>query len=229
MNKLNHGQIKKLQMFGWYYPSLFFVLREMKKAEKIWQSYIVYKRTQSGAQHPECDQNKVVWNTKGPKILPSIVVVVQSLSHVWLFATPWTAARLSLRVCSNACPLSVWCHPIMSPSVASFNCPQSFTISGSFAVSRLFTSDGQSIGASVSASVLSMNIQSLFPSGLTGLISLLPRDSQQASPAPQFNKCISPSVLSFLYGPTLTLLHNFWTNHSFDYMDICWQSNVCVF
>jgi len=104
MNKLNHGQIKKLQMFGWYYPSLFFVLREMKKAEKIWQSYIVYKRTQSGAQHPECDQNKVVWKTKGPKIVPSIVVIVQSLSHVWLLATPMdcsTTVSQSLLKCMS--------------------------------------------------------------------------------------------------------------------------------
>ena len=81
---------------------------------------------------------------------------------------------LSPRVCSNSCPLSHWCHPIISSSVAPFfSCPQSFPASGSFQMSQLFTSGGQSIGASVSASVLPMSIQGWFPLGLTGLISLL--------------------------------------------------------
>ena len=78
------------------------------------------------------------------------------------------------RVCSNSCPLSQWCHPTISSSVAPFSsCPQSFPASGSFPVSQLFSSRGQSIGPSVSASVPSMNIQSWFPLRLTGLISLL--------------------------------------------------------
>ena len=77
----------------------------------------------------------------------------------------------SPRVCSNACPLSQWCHPTTSSSVISFSsCLQSFPASGSFPVSWLFPSGGQSIGASVS--VLPMNIQSWFPLGLTGLIFL---------------------------------------------------------
>ena len=60
-------------------------------------------------------------------------------------------------VCSNSCPLSQWCHPTISSSVALFSsCPQSFPTFGSFPVSQLFTSGGQSIGASASASVLSM-------------------------------------------------------------------------
>ena len=74
--------------------------------------------------------------------------------------------------CSNSCPLSWWCHPTFLSSVAPFSsCRQSFPESGSFPVSQLFTSDGQSIGASLS--VLPMNIQGWFPLGLTGLISLL--------------------------------------------------------
>ena len=76
-------------------------------------------------------------------------------------------------VCSNSCPVSQWCHPTIVSSVAPFSsCFQSFPASGSFPVSRLFTSSGQRIGASVSASVLPMNIQGWFPLGLTGLISL---------------------------------------------------------
>ena len=76
---------------------------------------------------------------------------------------------LSPRVCSNSCPLSQWCHPTISSSVAPFSsCPQSFPASGSFPVSQLFVSGGQSIGASSSTLVLPMNIQGWFPLGLTG-------------------------------------------------------------
>ena len=75
------------------------------------------------------------------------------------------------RVCSNSCPLSQWFHPTISSSVIPFSsCPQSFPASGSFPINQFFTSGGQSIG--VSASVLPLNIQGWFPSGLTGLIFL---------------------------------------------------------
>ena len=80
----------------------------------------------------------------------------------------------SPRVYSNPCPLSRWCHPTISFSVISFSsCLRSFPASGSFPVSQLFASGGQSIGASASASVLPMNIQGWFPLGLTCCISLL--------------------------------------------------------
>ena len=110
--------------------------------------------------------------------LLNFVVVVQSLSHVQLFATPWTAACQAflthcLLTCSNSCPLSRWCHPTISSSITFFSsCPQAFPGSGSFPMSRFFTSCGQSIEASASALALPMNIQSWFPLGLTGLISL---------------------------------------------------------
>ena len=80
---------------------------------------------------------------------------------------------LSPRVCSNSCPLSQWCHPIISSSGIPFSsCTQSFPASESFPMSWLFASGSQSIGASVSASVLPMNIQDWFPLGLADLISL---------------------------------------------------------
>ena len=76
-------------------------------------------------------------------------------------------------VCSNSCPSSQWYHPTISSSVSPFSsCPQSFPVSESFPNNWLFTSGGQSIWASVSASVLPMNIQVWFLLGLTGLISL---------------------------------------------------------
>ena len=77
-----------------------------------------------------------------------------------------------------------------------------------FPMSWLFTSGGQSIGASTSASVLPMNIQDWFPSGLTAW-SCCPKDSQESSPTPQF-KSVNSSVLSFLYSPTLTSIHYHW-------------------
>ena len=55
-----------------------------------------------------------------------------------------------------------------------------------------------------------------------------PRDSQESSPTPQF-KSINSSALSFLYSPTVTSIHDHWKNHSFDWMDLCWQSNVSAF
>ena len=87
---------------------------------------------------------------------------------------PMDCHSLSPGVCSNSCPLSQWRHPIISSSVASFSsCLQSFPASGSFQMSQLFVSGGQRSEVSASASVLPMNIQSWFPLGLTGLISLL--------------------------------------------------------
>ena len=142
------------------------------------------------------------------------------LSHGWPFVTPWAVAcqvpcpSPFPRDCSNSCPLSQWCHPTILSSVFPFSsCLQSFLTSGSFPMSQLFTSGGQSIRAS--ASVLPMIIQDWFPSGLTVSISLLSRDSQESSPAPQFES-ISPSVFSLLYGPTVTSVHDYWKNHSFD-------------
>ena len=112
------------------------------------------------------------------------------------------------RACTNLCPWSWWCHPIISLSIVLFSSSlQSFPASGSLPVSQFFTSGGQSIWASASASVLPINIQDWFPLGWTGLISLCPRDSQESSPTPQF-KSINPLVLNFLYG---RLLHPYMT------------------
>ena len=86
-------------------------------------------------------------------------------------------------------------------------------------MSQLFTAGGQSTGASVSASVLPMNIQGWFPLELTGLISI---QSQQF-------KTINSSALGLLYGPTLTSIDEYWKHQSFDYMDLCRQSDVSAF
>ena len=106
-------------------------------------------------------------------------LVVELLNHVrllWPQGLQYTSllcSSLFPRVCSNSCVLSWWCYPTISSSVSPFSsCPQSFPASGSFPVSRLFTSGSPSIGVSVSPSIFPMNIQGCFPLGLTGLISL---------------------------------------------------------
>ena len=147
---------------------------------------------------------------------------VQSLSCVRLFVTPWTTAhQSSLSIANSQSPPKPMSIESVMPSshlitVTPFSsCPQSFPASGSFAVSQLFTSGGQSIRVSASTSVLPMNTQDWSPLG--GLVgsSCSPRDSQESSPMPQF-KSINSSVLSFIYSPTLTSIHDHWKNHSLD-------------
>ena len=123
-------------------------------------------------------------------------------------------------VYSNSCLLSQWCHPTILSSVVIFSsCIQSFPASGSFQMSQFSTSGGQSIGVSASASVLPMNIQDWSPCS--------PMDSQESSPTPQLKS--NSSMLNFLYSPTLTSIHDYWKNHSFDSTELCWQSNVSAF
>ena len=109
-------------------------------------------------------------------------------------------------VCTNSCPLSRWYHPTISSSVIPFSsCLQSFPASGSFPMSWLFTSSGQSIEASASASVLPMNIQGWFPLGWTGLISVV---SKGFSSLLQLNN-LKASILqcSAFFKLHLSLLH----------------------
>ena len=131
--------------------------------------------------------------------------------------------------CSNSCPLSQWCHPTISFSVAPFSfCLQSSPPSGSFLIRWLFTSGGQRIRASASASVLPVNSQGWFPLGLTGMISLFSKGFSRFFLEPQFKR-INSLVLSLSYGPNLTSIHDYWKNHIFDYMDHCWKSDVYAF
>ena len=116
-------------------------------------------------------------------------------------------------VYSSSCPLSQWCHQIVSSSVIPLSPrPQSFPASGSFLMSQLFASGSQNIGVSASVSVLPIKTQNWFPLGWTGWS---PRDSQESSPTPQF-KSINSSVLSFLYSPTLISIYDYWKNYSLD-------------
>ena len=159
------------------------------------------------------------------ELLFSCSVMSDSLQPHRLQHTRLPCPPLSSGVCSNSCPLSRWCHLIISSSVAPFSfCLRSFPASRSFLMSRLFPSGGQSIGAS--ASVLPMNIRDVLLHNWLVWSSCCSRDSQESSP--QF-KTISFSVLSLLYGPTLTSVHDYWKNHSFDYINLCWQTDVSAF
>ena len=104
---------------------------------------------------------------------------VQSLSRVWLFATPWiTAHQASLSITNsrsplNSCPSSQWCHPDISSSVVPFSsCPQSLPASESFPMSQLFAWGVQSTGISALASFLPKNTQDQSPLEWTDWISL---------------------------------------------------------
>ena len=146
---------------------------------------------------------------------------VQSLSRVRLFATTRTAAhQASLSITNSRSLPKLMSIELVMPSSHVILChsllllPSIFPSIKVFSNESAFTSGGQSIGVSASASVLPMNTQDWSPLGWNGWISLS-RYSQESSPTPQF-KSINSLALSFLHSPTLTSIHDYWKNHSFD-------------
>ena len=126
----------------------------------------------------------------------------------------------------NPCPLSRWCHPT---SVIPFSsCPQSFPASGSFPMSQLLASGGQSFGVSASTSILPMNTQDWTPLEWTGWISLQSKGLSRvfSNTTVQKHQFFGAQVFS---QPTLTSIHDHWKNHSLDQTNLCWQSNVSAF
>ena len=148
--------------------------------------------------------------------LDHYVLSVQFISVAQSFlkslVTPWNAARqASLSISNSWSLLKLRFIESVMPSNHLILCllllPSIFPAWGSFQMSQLFALGDQSIGVSASTSVLPMNIQDWFPLQLiSGLISF---------PTPQF-KSINSLALSFLYSPTLTSIHDYWKNHSFD-------------
>ena len=128
---------------------------------------------------------------------------------------------LSPRDCPHSCPLSQWCQTSILSSVIPFStCPKSSPASGSFPVSWLFSSGGQSIGTSASASVLPMNIQDWFPLEFTAFTSCCSRDYQEISSTTIWNHqffCAQSSLCSKSH-----IHHDCWKNHTFDSTDLCW-------
>ena len=147
---------------------------------------------------------------------------VQLLSRVWLFVTLWTVARqVSLSITNSWSLLKLMSIKSLTPSTISssiipfFSCSQSFLESRSFRVSQFFSSGGQSVGVSALVSVLPMNIQEWFPLGWTNWISLQSKGLLRVFSNNTVQKHNS-SMLSFLYSPTLTSIHDYWKNHSLD-------------
>ena len=124
-------------------------------------------------------------------LLFSHPVMSDSLQPHGLQCTRPPCPSPSPEVCPSSCPLHWWCHLAIWSSDALFSCPQSFPTSGTFPISRLFTSDDQNTGASASA-VLPTSIQGWFPLRLTGLISLLSKGLSGV-----FSSSLKASILPF--------------------------------
>ena len=161
--------------------------------------------------------------------------LVQPLSHVQLFATPWTAAHQASLSFTNSWSLLkfmsiewvrpsnhlILCHPLLL-------LPLIFPSIRVFSNELALPSGSQSVEASASASVLAVNIQSWFPLGLTGLIFLLSKGLSRvfSSTSVQRHQFFGAQSLLMARSHTSTWLLE---NHSFDYMDFCRQSNVSAF
>ena len=137
---------------------------------------------------------------------------------VWLLCS-----SLSPRVCSNSCPLSQWCRPTISSSVIPFSsCPQSFPASGSFPMSSGLLAlcirwpKYWSFSISPSSEYLEFISFKIWLADLLAVQGTLKSLLQR----------IHSSVFSLHYDPTITSVHDNWKNNSFDYMNLCWQSDV---
>ena len=160
----------------------------------------------------------------------ALCIVDQSLSRVQLFATPWTAARqASLSITNSQSLLKLMSIESVMPSHQLILCHPLLLLPSIFPSIRVFSNESvlyirwPNIGASASESVLPMNIQGWFLLELTGLISLQSKGLFRVFANTTVQKRqffgAQPS-----FRPTLTSVHDSWKNHSFDYMDLCQQS-----
>ena len=158
-------------------------------------------------------------------LIPRTFLISQSvsqfswLSYVWLCdpmdcRMPGLPVHHQLPEFTHSRPLSQWCHPTISSSVVPFSSHLPFFPAlASFPMSQFFASGGQSIGVSASASVLPVNIQDWFPLGWPSWVSLQPKGLSRLFSNTTVQK---HQFFSFLYSPTLTSIHDYWKNHSFD-------------
>ena len=162
--------------------------------------------------------------------------VVQSLSHVQLFVTPWTAAcQASLSITNSQSLLKLMSIELMMPTKHLILCRPLLFLSSIFPSIRVLSNE---LALPIKwPKYWSFSFGISPPSEYSGLISFrvdwfdllaVQGNSQESSPAPLF-KSINSLALSLLYGPSLTSIHNYWNNHRFDQMDFCWQSNVSAF
>ena len=204
---------------------------------KKWQPAPVFLPGKSNGQRSLADYSpqghKELVTTERPNDnkLATLLLFSRS-SHVRLFEAPWTAAcKASLSFTIFQSLLKCRSIELVMPSNHLILCclvllPPSFPASGALPMSWLFASGGQSIRAS--ALVLPMNIQDSFALVLIGLISLLTKGLSRVFSSATVLKH-QFSALSLLYGPALLSVQNYWKNHSFDYMDLCQQSDILLF
>ena len=144
-------------------------------------------------------------------------VMSNSLWHHGLQHTRLPCPSPTPGTCSNSCPSSQWCHPIISSSVIPFSSSlQSFPGSGSFPESVLHIKVAKWLEFSFSIRPSNEYSERIsFRIDWLNLLAVSPRDSQESFPTPQF-KIINSSVFSFLYSPTLTSIHDYWKNNNFN-------------
>ena len=153
---------------------------------------------------------------------------------VHLFVTPWTVVHLVSVSFTISCSLLklISIESVMS-SIQIILCHPLLLLPSIFPGIRLFSNElalcirWPKYWSLDSASVLPVNIQGWFPLGLTVWSPCSSRDSQETSPAPELENI--NSVLSLLYGPTLTSVHDYWEKQSFDYKHLCQQSDISAF
>ena len=161
--------------------------------------------------------------------------LVQLLSHVQLFVTPWiTACQASLSITNTWSSLKLTFIESVMPSSHLILCRPLLLLPSIFLSIRVFSSESalhirlQRIGAAASPSVFSMNIQCWFPLGLTSLISLQSKELSRIFTSTPVEKHQFFSGQLSLWSNSHSHT-NYWKNHSFNYMDFCWQRNVSAF
>ena len=181
---------------------------------------------------------RIIWKKVPSRIETvtiKVAVVVQSLSCVWLFVAPWTAAHqasLSFTISQSLLKLmstesvmpSNHLTPLLPSSPPALSLSQGLFqwVSSSHQVAKVLELQFQHHRSF--QGIVTVD----FPKDWLVWCPCYPRDSQESSPASQFES-INSLALSLLYGPALTPIHDHWKNHSFDDMDLCWQRNVSSF
>ena len=160
---------------------------------------------------------------------------IQSRSCVWLFMTPWTTAcQATLSITNSRSLLKLMSIESVMPSNHLVLCRPLLLLASVFPSIRVFSNESVLCIRWPKYRSFSFSISP--PSEYSGLISfridwfdllaVQGTDSEEASPTPQV-KSINSLVLNFLYSPALTSIHDYWKNHSFDWMAVCWQSSLC--
>ena len=159
---------------------------------------------------------------------------VQSISHVWLFVTPWTAACQAFLFITNSWSLLklMSIELVMPSSHLILCCPLLILPSTQYQGLFKWVTSLHQVAKGLEFQVQHQSFQwtprtDLLLDGLVGS-PCSPRDSQESSPTPQF-KSINSSALRFLYSLALTSIYDYWKNHSLDSMNLCWQINVSAF